>query len=832
MQNQGFESPILENDRVRSDVSALKRSLLNHLFYLRGKLPEQATLHDCYLATAYTVRDRLLPRWRATQATYDQQAIKQVGYFSSEFLASSYLSHYLINLGLQEPMREALQDLGLDLDLVLHQERCGLGCRELRQSDTYHLDSLATLRSPAIGYGIRYELDIFNQDIYPKQLLDISDKRLHCYDNPWEISRPEWTVSVPFGGFTQAETDEQGSYRVRWVAAKRVQGVPYDVPIPGYQTNTVNTLRLWSATVVETFESIVMQSPEQQHAAYQAISLENLIRFLSPWSQSLVDENQQLHLQQQYFFVSCALQDVIRIHCADRGQPITTLSESFALQLNKPYHAIAIPELMRLLTDDHYLDWDTAWSITQSIFSYTHYPFLLEEPNQWSVHLFSQLLPRHLELIYEINQRFLTQVRVQYPDDEEQVQRMSLIDETDERHLRGLHLAYVGSHPVNGVIEPPANYLKPKYIQDFYQFFPDKFSSKVDGALSPRFIVASNLPLSKLITQHLGDNWIRHAESLSRLEALVGDPEFCQTWQAIKQLAKQRLANYIWEHYQIKVDPYSLFDIHAKPIVESERQHLTALYILTLYNRIKANPSFDLPPRTFVFSGRAIPTSDTAKWIMKLIYAIACVINQDPEVQERIKVVFLKPNTVQTQYLYASADLSEHIALANISVRNIANMKFALNGALTIGTLNEANLDLYRKVGSDNFFLFGLTTEEINILKASDYNPWNFYYNNRELQGAINQIASGYFADGDAERFKPLVDTIMGEDNYLLLADYPFYVDCQDQIGLVYRDRQQWTRKSILNVARMSQFSSDWLMNDYQQAIWKVQPVSISVTEA
>jgi glycogen phosphorylase len=818
---------LIEDDRTGLSVETLKRAFLDNLFYIQGKFPEIATLNDYYLALAYTVRDRLLHRWLNTNETYMKKGVRAVAYLSAEFLVGPHLGNNLLNLGIYDQVRQAIEELGLDLDTLLEQEEePGLGNGGLGRLAACYLNSLAALGIPAVGYGIRYEFGIFDQEIRNGWQIEITDQWLR-YGNPWEIARIEWAVEVKLGGRTETYIDEQGRYRVQWIPDKVVQGVPYDTPILGYKTNTANTLRLWSAKATESFDFAAFNIGDHYGAVHQKLFSENLSKVLYPNDEPF--QGKQLRLEQQFFFVSCSLQDVIRLQFR-KGQSLETLHEKFALQLNDTHPAIAVAELMRLLVDEHNMDWDRAWYITQNTFAYTNHTLLPEALECWPLSLFGSLLPRHLEIIYEINRRFLDEVRAKYPDDGDRVRRVSLIDERGERYVRMAHLACVGSHAINGVAALHTELLKQHVLRDFYELYPEKFSNKTNGVTPRRFIVVNNPRLANFITRRIGDNWTEHLEELRKLEALIDDAEFCREWRQIKQSVKQDLAAYIETQNGIVVNPDSLFDIQAKRIHEYKRQHLNVLHIITLYNRIKANPDIHITPRTFIFSGKAAPSYYMAKLIIKLINSVGDVVNNDPDVQGRIKVVFLKDFNVKlAQRIYPAADLSEQISLAGKEASGTGNMKFAMNGALTIGTLDGANIEIREEVGAENFFLFGLTTEEVYATRFSGYNPWLYYQNNPELKAAIDRIASGYFSNENPNLFKPLVDSLLNWDEYMLLADYQSYIDCQERVSQAYRDRDYWTRMSILNVARIGKFSSDRAIREYCQDIWQVEPVQIEL---
>jgi glycogen phosphorylase len=819
----------VEDDRTGLSITTLRSALADNLFYIQGKYPGNATKHDYYMALAYTVRDRLLQRWLNTVETYMKTEVKVVCYFSAEYLVGPQLANNLINLGITDKIRQAVEESGLDLsELIDTEEEPGLGNGGLGRLAACYLDSLSSLEIPAIGYGIRYEFGIFDQEIRDGWQVEITDKWLQ-YGNPWEIARPEEAVEVKFGGYSETYYDEKGNYRVRWVPDRVVKGIPYDTPILGYQVTTANTLRLWKAEAAESFDFQAFNVGDYYGAVNQKVISENLTKVLYPNDEQL--QGKELRLQQQYFFVSCSLQDMIRLLLSG-GESLENFDKQFAAQLNDTHPAIGVAELMRLLIDEHYLNWDKAWEITQNTFAYTNHTLLPEALEKWSVDLFSRLLPRHLEIIYEINQRFLDRVRLKYPGNNIKLARLSLIDEAGERYIRMANLACVGSHAINGVAALHSELLKLTVLKDFYELSPEKFSNKTNGITPRRWIVLSNPRLTNLITEKIGDNWIKHLDDLKKLEAFVEDSSFRQQWRQVKQAVKQDLATYIRKKLNIVVDTESLFDIQVKRLHEYKRQHLNILHVITLYQRLKQNPHLDITPRTFIFGGKAAPGYFMAKLIIKLINSVADIINSDPDVRSRLKVVFLPDyNVTLGQRVYPAADLSEQISTAGKEASGTGNMKFSLNGALTIGTLDGANVEIRQEVGAENFFLFGLTTQEVYTLKAKGYNPKDYYNANAELKAAIDLISSGFFSHGDANLFKPFVDSLMYRDEYLLFADYQSYIDAQERVSVAYRDRDNWTRMSILNVARSGKFSSDRAIREYCQDIWQVQPIPIELVQ-
>lgn len=817
----------VEDDRTGLSIETLRRALSDHLFYIQGKWPEIATSGDIYMSLAYVVRDRLLQRWLNTKRLYRHPDTRVVAYLSAEFLLGPHLNNNLINLDIEEPIREAVRQSGLDLDqLIREEEEPGLGNGGLGRLAACYMDSLASLEIPAIGYGIRYEFGIFDQEIHDGWQVEVTDKWLQN-GNPWELPRPEYSVKVCFGGRTESYVDTEGRYRVRWIPDQEVKGIPYDTPITGYHVNTVNTLRLWKAEAVESFNFRAFNVGDYYGAVDEKVISENLTKVLYPNDEPV--QGKQLRLEQQYFFVSCALQDMIRLHLT-AGRSLDTFHEKFSAQLNDTHPAIAVAELMRLLVDGHGMAWDLAWSVTRQTFAYTNHTLLPEALEKWPVELFGKRLPRHLEIIFEINQRFLDHVRIHYLGDPEKMAQLSLIDESGDRYIRMAHLACVGSFAINGVANLHTELLKQTVLKDFYELYPDKFSNKTNGVTPRRWMVLSNPRLRSLLNQTIGDRWITHLDDLKQIEAHVEDAEFCQTWRQIKRDIKVDLANHIHATQGINIDPDSLFDVQVKRIHEYKRQHLNLLHIITLYDRIRHNPNLEVVPRTFIFGGKAAPGYRMAKLIIKLINSVAEVVNQDPEVGDRLKVVFMPDyNVTNSQRIYPAADLSEQISTAGKEASGTGNMKFSLNGALTIGTLDGANVEIREAVGPENFFLFGLTAPEVQDLKNQGYNPWDLYANQPELKEIIDLINAGMFSHGNRDLFKPLVDSLVYHDPYLVLADYNAYIACQGNVDEVYRDRETWTRRSILNTARMGFFSSDRAIQQYCDEIWKVKPVPVEL---
>ncbi|MGB3535833.1 MAG: glycogen/starch/alpha-glucan phosphorylase [Microcoleaceae cyanobacterium] len=819
----------IEDDRTGMSVETLKRAFADNLFYLQGKDESIATQTDFYMALAYTLRDRLLNRWLQTFKTYMDKKAKIVYYLSAEFLMGRHLGNSLINLHIYDKVRQAVKESGLDLDQLLEQEPDpGLGNGGLGRLAACFLDSLATLEIPAVGCGIRYEFGIFHQTIQDGWQAERPDKWLK-FGNPWEIAHPEQYVEIKFGGHTEFYHDDKGQYRVRWIPANTVIGVPCDTPVPGYDTNTVNPLRLWRTEASDDFNFDAFNSGNYDGAVAEKMRSETISKVLYPNDNT--PQGKQLRLEQQFFFVSCSLQDIIRTHL-QRYPDLSNLHESVAIQLNDTHPAVAIAEMMRLLMDEHDIDWDTAWRITQNTFAYTNHTLLPEALEKWPVSLFGFLLPRHLEIIYEINRRFLEDVKLWYPDDDAMLTRLSLIEEGPEKYVRMANLACVGSHAINGVAALHTELLKQDTLRDFYKLWPEKFFNKTNGVTPRRWVLMSNPELSELFTSKIGDGWLKDMDKLRQLEAYVDDPEFCKKWNQVKLTNKRKLADYIRKHNGIQVDPHSMFDIQVKRIHEYKRQHLCVLHIITLYNRIKQNPNIKIAPRTFIFGGKAAPGYFMAKLIIKLINAVAEVVNADPDVRGRLKVVFLANfNASLGQRIYPAADLSEQVSTAGKEASGTGNMKFAMNGALTVGTLDGANIEIREEAGVENFFLFGLTADEVYKMKANGYNPQEYYNSNPELKAVIDRISNGYFSHGDKEMFKPMIDSLMHDDTYMLFADYQSYIDCQDEVDKAFMDHSKWTKMSILNSVRMGKFSSDRTIEEYCKEIWDAEPVPVEIEE-
>ncbi len=825
------ESPAVlrPSDGIRAnlDAESIRRDFVDNLFYNQGALPITATLNDNYKALAYTVRERLLRRWISTIESLHRKDVKVVSYLSAEFLIGPQLGTNMLHLDIWDQVRAAIEASGLDLNELLEQEQePGLGNGGLGRLAACYLDSLATLEVPAVGYGIRYEYGIFEQQIHDGWQVEVTDKWLEL-GNPWEIQRPDVAYQVGFGGRTEPWADGEGCMRVRWLPERMVRGIAHDLPILGYRVNTCNLLRLWKAEAHESFDLQAFNVGDYYGAVDAKVASENITKVLYPPDGST--QGKQLRLEQEYFFVSCALQDMIRVHLL-QGRSLDTFHRHFAVQLNDTHPAIGVAELQRLLVDVHGLDWDKAWNVVRQTFAYTNHTLLPEALETWSLPLFGGLLPRHLEILFDINKGFLEEVRARYPDDPDRLARMSLIEESGERSVRMAHLACVGSHAVNGVARLHTELLKTQVLRDFAELWPEKFRNRTNGVSPRRFLLLSNPDLSRLIASRIGAGWIRDLDRLRDLERQAEDPEFREEWRRIKQASKEHLARLIFERTGVKARPEALLDVQVKRMHEYKRQHLNVLHAITLYNRLRRKPDHPSVPRTILIAGKAAPGYAMAKLIIKLVHSVADTIHRDPVIGDRLRLVFYPNfNVKNAQAIYPAADLSEQISLAGKEASGTGNMKLALNGALTIGTLDGANIEIRDAVGPENFFLFGLDARQVTELKEKGYRPGEFAERDPELHEALDMIGAGAFSQGDRDLFRPILDSLLHRDEFLVLADYRSYVDCQARVEELWREPDRWTRMAILNVARMGYFSSDRAVHEYCEDIWHAGPVPIEI---
>ncbi len=809
----------LKHDSLGLNAVDVRRGLANHLSYSLAKDPVTATQRDWFNSVAYTVRDRLTERWIATVQNHYEQDVKRVYYLSLEFLMGRALTNSLINMGIYEQCLEALDELELPYEFIAEIEPDpALGNGGLGRLAACFLDSMATLCLPGYGYGIRYEYGMFYQRLRNGKQIEQPDNWLR-YGNPWEFPRPEMLYKVHFGGNVVEYTNERGRLGFSWRDTEDVMAMAYDVPVPGYKTDTVNTLRLWTAKSSRDFNLQFFNAGDYLKSVEHKNCSENLSRVLYPDDTTSI--GRELRLRQEYFFVAASLQDIIRRYLSTHAD-MKTLPDKIAIQLNDTHPSLAVPELMRILLDKYLIEWDEAWDMCQKIFAYTNHTLLPEALETWSISLMERLLPRHLQIIYEINHRFLREVAHRFPGDMEMLGRVSIIGEAGKKHVRMANLAIVGSHKVNGVAALHTELMKATIFADFERIFPGKIINKTNGITPRRWLNQANRPLSQLISKHVKQNWVVELDQLKQLAPLADDPQFRSAFRAVKQENKQRLAEYINRRLNIAINLDSMFDVQVKRIHEYKRQLMNLLHIITRYKRIRANPDAYFVPRTVIFAGKAAPGYHTAKLIIQLINDVADVINNDPIVHDRLKVVFI-PNydVTNAQRIIPAADLSEQISTAGMEASGTGNMKLSLNGALTIGTLDGANIEIKDEVGEDNIFIFGLTAQEVFQRKNNGYNPWDYYNHNQELREVLDMINNGYFSPEEPNRFTTIFDTLThGGDNFMLLADYASYIDCQNQVDELYTNADEWTRKAILNVANMGKFSSDRTILEYAQEIW------------
>ncbi len=794
----------------------MKNNLYNgiseRLFYTLGKRPDKASLHDFYMALSYAVRDQMMTYWLDMKPPKD----KEVAYLSAEFLIGPQLGNNLISLGIKKEAERALESYGYTLDQILDTaEEPGLGNGGLGRLAACYMESLASLQVPATGYGIRYKYGIFKQIIKDNQQLEVTDNWLHG-EWPWELCRPDESVLVGFGGKVENYVSDRGNYRVRWVPDEQVIAVPYDVLQLGYRVNSCNRLRLWRADATETFDFYAFNIGDYLGSVEQSVSSETISKVLYP--NDGTDQGKELRLKQQHFFVSASLQDMIR-SLEKRGYEIEDFPHHWQVQLNDTHPAIAVAELMRLLVDERHVEWEQAWEITTKSIAYTNHTLMPEALEKWDLRLFKTLLPRHMEIIYEINRRFLQVVRLNYPGNDTMLEKMSIIDESHNKYVRMAHLATVGSHHVNGVAALHSELVKTQLMPEFYDLWPHKFTNVTNGVTPRRWIASSNPALSEVLDEYVDPDWITNMDTLKKLETRQMEPELLEKIAATKIIGKHNLAAYIFDTLGISVDPSSMFDVQVKRIHEYKRQHLLALWIVTQYLRIKSG--HDVVPRTIIFGGKAAPGYYMAKKIVEFICHIADVVNTDPDMDGRLKVIFLPNYSVKLgEKVYPAADLSEQISTAGKEASGTGNMKFQMNGAITIGTLDGANVEIRDLVGEDNFFLFGHDERSIQDLWTNGYNPQD--YMSPELWEAINLIKGGHFSNGDRDMFESLIANLIHHDPFCVFADFSDYCDAQDRVSSAWKERDRWNRMSLLNISRSGFFSSDRSIRDYCKSIWGI----------
>jgi starch phosphorylase len=814
--------PQIEDDRTSMHPAALRRAFLDHVQFSRSKNPNTATMFDRFMALSLAARDRLVERWIETQRTYYDRDVKRAYYLSAEFLLGRALVANLQALDIYDDYRSVLAGLGLDLDEVVEQEPdAGLGNGGLGRLAACFLESLATLGMPGQGYGIRYEFGIFEQAIRNGYQVERADEWLK-FGNPWEIGRPEYTVPVGFGGHTLHIPNEGGGFKVIWQPATKVVGVPYDTPIAGFRSNTVNTLRLWAARSHQEFDFSLFNAGDYLQAVEDKNASEVISKVLYP--NDSFEQGRELRLKQEYFFVACSIHDIVwRYKRTHKG--FDKLSQKVAIQLNDTHPAIAIAELMRVLVDEEHLSWDAAWRQTVACFGYTNHTLLPEALERWPVTLFARLLPRHLEIIQEVNRRFSREVMDFFPGSPDVWPRMSILTEGPEKEVRMAHLAVVGSHSVNGVAQLHSDLIQSHLLKDFAQLYPERFNNKTNGVTPRRWLLACNPGLSELISEKIGGEWVTHLDRLRELEPHIEDEEFRHRLGAIKQANKERLAKTIKKTLDISVDPTSIFDCQIKRLHEYKRQHLAALHAIVLYLRAKRGEH--VAPRTIIFGAKAAPGYKRAKLIIKLIHSIANVINHDRR-QTAVRVAFMPNYRVSlAERIIPAADLSEQISTAGMEASGTGNMKLAMNGALTIGTLDGANIEIRDQVGHENFFLFGLTAEEVLERKARRYQGRDALPSLPELAEALELLHGGFFCPEEPELFHPLIDSIMGYDDYMVLADFGSYANEQRAVDHAFLDRELWLRKAAYNIARVGTFSSDRTIREYASDIWHIEPVDV-----
>ncbi|WP_425561176.1 glycogen/starch/alpha-glucan phosphorylase [Microbacterium sediminicola] len=807
-----------------SSVDGFVKQFLTNLNFDQGVSLSESDANDQYLALAGTVRDYLMARWLEDQARQNEQQSKTVCYLSAEYLLGRQLDNNLLAARLTDIATDALAQCGIDInDLRELEVEPGLGNGGLGRLAACFIDSLATMSVPNIGYGIRYEYGIFRQTFVDGEQVEQPDAWLRM-GSPWDFPHPEAAQTISFGGRTETY-DDNGTERTRWIPDWSVLAVPYNMMVPGYHNGRVNTLRLWRAVATNAFDLRIFNSGDYEESVRAQTFAENISKVLYP--EDSTPQGKELRLQQQYFFVSASIRDFIdTVLPADYD--LTKLPDRVIFQLNDTHPVIGVPELMRVLIDEKGMEWDDAWAITQQCFAYTCHTLLPEALEVWPVDLLGRLLPRHLEIIYRINEEFLEEVRERFGDDMLRIRNMSIIGEHPYRSVRMAYLATVAGAKVNGVAELHSQLLRDKVLHDFAEMYPDKFTNVTNGITPRRFIRLANPSLAELITEALGAGWTIDLERLRGLEALAEDPEFRERFGAVKAANKRRLNEVLFQRDGVHVDETHMLDVMVKRLHEYKRQMLKVLHIVTLYDGIASGrvAAADVTPRTFIFGAKAAPGYAMAKRIIHLINAVGSVVNNDPRVEGRLKVIFPPNyNVTLAEKVIPAADLSEQISLAGKEASGTGNMKFALNGALTIGTDDGANVEIRQLVGDDNFFLFGMTEPEVEVLWAQGYTPADFYQAHAGLRGALDLISSGAFSEGDRSVFEPVVSNLLYDDRFMVLADYASYIAAQERVDAAYADQDAWTKSAILNVARSGFFSSDRSMRDYIDRIWHTPPV-------
>ena len=808
-----------------SEADRLKQDIYHNVRFNLGLDPEEMNRYACFMGLAFSVKDRLIKQWIKTQKSCKETLSKRVFYLSLEFLPGRFLKNYIISLGLEDLSSDVLSELGFDLDVIEEEEwDPGLGNGGLGRLASCYMDSMARLRLPGYGYGIRYDFGIFYQVLKDGYQQEKSDNWMRR-GNPWEIVRFETIYTIKFYGRSEPYQDIHGNMRYRWVDTQDVMARACDILVPGIGDDFVTNMRLWAATSSREFDLEFFNRGDYIGAAEAKVLSESISKVLYPSDE--MERGKELRLKQQYFFVSATLQDILRQYQTDH-QSFEGFSDWAAIQLNDTHPAIAIPELMRLFVDQHGLSWEESWAICEKTFAYTNHTVLPEALETWSVSLLGRLLPRHMEIIYEINQRFLDNLRSKYPDEPDLLSRMSIIQEGDPKRVRMAHLAIIGSHSVNGVAALHSTILQTSLFKEFNRVYPHRIRNVTNGITPRRWLYQCNSGLSKLITSVIGPDWISNLDLLKKLVPYSDDSAFRSEWRKVKLENKKRLARYTLRKTGMGVNPNTLFDVHAKRMHEYKRQLLNILHVIGLYNSIRENPGTWDCSRTFFFAGKAAPAYFQAKLIIKLITSVSRTINKDPLARGKIAVVFLPNYCIsQAEKLIPAADISEQISTAGLEASGTGNMKFALNGALTIGTLDGANVEIMEEVGNDNIFIFGLKADEVVQKRKEGYFPRKYYEENKDLKQIIDMIDSGYFSPEDPLLFKPIVNSLLDQgDYYLVLADFAGYAEAQQDVARIYQEQDRWTRMSILNTASMGKFSSDRAVLEYAEEIWGATPAS------
>ena len=810
-------------DLLDNSAEAFKKAFTDHIHHTLARDGNTVTEHEKFLAISYAVRDRLIERWIKTQQTYYEKDVKRVYYLSLEYLIGRTLGNSVLNLDVEGAVMEALGKLGMTLEELREQEvDAGLGNGGLGRLAACFIDSMATLELAATGMGIRYEYGMFNQRIRNGSQEEHPDNWLRL-PNPWEIARPGNALRIPFYGVVHTWQDEKGENRHRWAPGDVVVALPYDTPVPGFRNNTVNNLRLWSAKSADDFGLSYFNSGDYMAAVADMEISETISKVLYPNDTSM--NGKELRLKQQFFLCSASLQDIIR-RWKKTHESFDGFEDKVAIQLNDTHPAVSIPEMMRILLDEENVNWDRAWEICTKVFAYTNHTLMPEALEKWPVHLFERLLPRHIGIIYEINSRFLRQVSMKWPGDHERLGRMSIIQETPEKAVRMAYLSIVGSHSVNGVAALHTDLLKSYLFKDFCELWPSKFNNKTNGVTPRRWVRKANPAMSALVSSKIGEGWIKNLDELKKLEKLASDAAFQKSFMDVKHHNKVRLAEYLKANQDVVIDPDTMFDVQVKRIHEYKRQLLNILHVIHLYIKIK--DGYQTVPRTVLIGGKAAPGYWMAKQIIRLANAVGGMINNDPAVKGKLKLVYLENYRVSfAERIIPAADLSEQISTAGTEASGTGNMKFALNGALTIGTLDGANVEMLEEVGDDNMFIFGMTVDQVLALQAKGYQPREFYNSNMDIKRVLDLIDSGFFSPEAPEMFKPIVDNLLGNDQYMLLADFQGFVECQEKVAKAYANQKAWAKMAILNTARMGKFSSDRTISEYNQEIWKAPRVPI-----